>query len=67
MTELKAAEVEEMTRAGVISGGMIPKTETAIAAVRGGVRACTIVDGRVANAVLLELFTEHGAGSMIRA
>jgi len=67
VTELSAAEVEEMTRAGVISGGMIPKTETALKAVRGGVRACIIVDGRVPNAVLLELFTEHGAGSMIRA
>lgn len=67
VTELRADEVEEMTRAGVISGGMIPKTETALKAVRNGVRACTIVDGRVPNAVLLELFTDHGAGSMIRA
>lgn len=67
VTALSAAEVEQMTRDGVISGGMIPKTETALAAVRAGVRACTIVDGRVPNAVLLELFTDHGAGSMIRA
>lgn len=66
VTELTAAEVEEMTRAGTISGGMIPKTDTALKAVRNGVRACTIVDGRVPNAVLLELFTDHGAGSMIR-
>ncbi|WP_071673063.1 acetylglutamate kinase [Nioella nitratireducens] len=67
VTELTATEVEAMTAEGVIAGGMIPKTETAVKAVRGGVRACTIVDGRVANAVLLELFTDHGAGSMIRA
>jgi acetylglutamate kinase len=67
VTELKAADVEAMTESGVIAGGMIPKTETALAAVRNGVRACTIVDGRVPNAVLLELFTDHGAGSMIRA
>lgn len=67
VTALTAAEVEAMTADGTISGGMIPKTETAIQAVRGGVRACTIVDGRVPNAVLLELFTDHGAGSMIRA
>lgn len=66
VTALKADEVEEMTRTGIISGGMIPKTQTAVLAVRNGVRACTIVDGRVPNAVLLELFTEHGAGSMIR-
>ncbi len=67
VTELKAADVEAMTASGVIAGGMIPKTETALSAVRNGVRACTIVDGRVPNAVLLELFTDHGAGSMIRA
>jgi acetylglutamate kinase len=67
VTALSAAEVEAMTASGVIAGGMIPKTETALHAVRGGVRACTIVDGRVPNAVLLELFTDHGAGSMIRA
>ncbi|MFT6460083.1 acetylglutamate kinase [Pseudophaeobacter arcticus] len=67
VTELKAADVERLTAEGVIAGGMIPKTETALAAVRSGVRACTIVDGRVKNAVLLELFTDHGAGSMIRA
>jgi acetylglutamate kinase len=67
VTALSAAEVERMTAEGVIAGGMIPKTETALKAVRNGVRACTIVDGRVPNAVLLELFTDHGAGSMIRA
>ncbi|MBY4894712.1 acetylglutamate kinase [Rhodobacteraceae bacterium N5(2021)] len=67
VTELTTADIDAMTADGTIGGGMIPKTETAVAAVRAGVRACTIVDGRVANAVLLELFTEHGAGSMIRA
>jgi acetylglutamate kinase len=56
-----------MTADGTINGGMIPKTETAVWAVRNGTRAVTIVDGRVANACLLELFTDHGAGSMIRA
>lgn len=66
VTELKATDVETMTASGVIAGGMIPKTETALDAVRNGVRACTIVDGRVQNSVLLELFTDHGAGSMIR-
>lgn len=67
VTELTTADVEAMIKDGTIAGGMIPKTETAIQAVHAGVRACTIVDGRVPNAVLLELFTEHGAGSMIRA
>jgi acetylglutamate kinase len=67
MTELTALDVERMVSEGTIAGGMIPKVETAVRAVRAGVRACTIVDGRVANSVLLELFTDHGAGSMIRA
>lgn len=66
VTELTTADIDAMIADGTIAGGMIPKTETAVSAVRAGVRACIIVDGRVANAVLLELFTEHGAGSMIR-
>ncbi len=67
VTELRAADVEEMTKTGVIAGGMIPKTETALNAVRAGVRAAVILDGRSPNACLLELFTDHGAGSIIRA
>jgi acetylglutamate kinase len=60
------AEVREMIEDGTIAGGMIPKTETALKAIEDGVRGVVILDGRVANACLLELFTEHGAGSMIR-
>ena len=67
VTELTADQIREMTREGVIAGGMIPKTETALAAIEGGVRAVVILDGRAPNAVLLELYTEHGAGSLIRA
>lgn len=67
VTELTPEDVREMTEAGVIAGGMIPKTETALMAIEQGVRAVVIVDGRVPNACLLELFTEHGSGSMIRA
>ena len=67
MTQLSAADVERLTEEGVISGGMIPKTETALDAVRGGVRAVVIMDGRRPHALLLELFTAHGAGSLIRA
>ncbi len=66
VTELKTAQIREMTRTGVIAGGMIPKTETALDAIDGGVRAVVILDGRAPNACLLELFTEHGAGSLIR-
>ncbi len=67
MTELKAQQIRDLTIDGVIAGGMIPKTETALAAISGGVRAVVILDGRAPNACLLELFTEHGAGSLIRA
>jgi acetylglutamate kinase len=51
---------------GTIAGGMIPKTETALDAIKGGVRAVVILDGRAPNACLLELYTDHGAGSLIR-
>lgn len=67
VTELTADQIRQMTADGVIAGGMIPKTETALDAISSGVRAAVIVDGRVENACLLELFTEHGAGSIIRA
>lgn len=67
LTRLTPEQVEQLTKEGVISGGMIPKTETALQAIRGGVRAVVILDGRAPNAVLLELYTEHGAGSLIRA
>ena len=66
LTELTADQIIKMIRDGVIAGGMIPKTETAIKAVENGVRAVVILDGRSSNACLLELFTEHGAGSLIR-
>jgi len=66
VTELKAGQIREMTLEGTIAGGMIPKTETALDALHSGVRAVVILDGRAPNAVLLELFTEHGAGSLIR-
>jgi acetylglutamate kinase len=55
-----------MTAAGIIAGGMIPKTQTALDAIDGGVRAVVILDGRAPHAVLLELFTSHGAGTLIR-
>jgi len=66
LTEITAAQVKELTQNGTIAGGMIPKTETALDAIASGVRAVVILDGRAPHAVLLELFTEHGAGSLIR-
>jgi len=67
LTDLTADQVVAMTASGVIAGGMIPKTQTCLDALSGGVRAAVILDGRAPNACLLELFTEHGAGSIIRA
>jgi acetylglutamate kinase len=67
MTDLTAEDIRDMTEDGTIAGGMIPKTETALDAIARGVRAVVILDGRAPNACLLELFTEHGAGTLIRS
>ena len=66
VTQLTPDQVRGMIADGTIAGGMIPKTETALDAIEKGVRAVVILDGRLPNASLLELFTEHGAGSIIR-
>ncbi|WP_372839144.1 acetylglutamate kinase [Phaeovulum sp.] len=67
VTQMSPAEVHDMIADGTIAGGMIPKAETALKAIEDGVRAVVILDGRVSNACLLELFTDHGAGSLIRS
>ena len=67
VTAMTPEDVRAMIADGTIAGGMIPKTETALKAIEEGVRAVVILDGRVPNACLLELFTEHGAGSLIRS
>lgn len=66
LTSLSSQQIKDLTDSGVIAGGMIPKTQTALDALRDGVRAVVILDGRAPNACLLELYTEHGAGSLIR-
>ncbi|MGB0959008.1 MAG: acetylglutamate kinase [Halocynthiibacter sp.] len=66
VTELTASQIRTMTKDGTIAGGMIPKTQTALDAISGGVRAVVIQDGRAPNACLLELYTDHGVGSIIR-
>ena len=63
--ELSAGEARRLIADGTISGGMIPKVETCLKAVDGGVEAAVIVDGRVPHAILLELFTA-GVGTLIR-
>ena len=67
VTQLSPEQVRDLTARGVIAGGMIPKTETALLALEQGVRAVVILDGRSPKACLLELFTDHGAGSLIRS
>jgi acetylglutamate kinase len=64
--ELTASQAEALMADGTISGGMIPKVEHCLAAVRAGAEAAVILDGRVPHAILLELFTEQGAGTLIR-
>ncbi len=66
LTEIDLKIIPDLIADGTIAGGMIPKTETALAAMNDGVRAVVILDGRAPNACLLELFTDHGAGSLIR-
>src|SRR4051794_27828547 len=64
--EMTVAEVKAGIEAGWISGGMIPKVETCIYAIEKGVKAAVILDGRVPHAVLHELFTDGGAGTLVK-
>ncbi len=66
IAEMTVAEAKAGIEAGWISGGMIPKVETCIYAVEQGVKGAVILDGRVPHAVLRELFTEGGAGTLIK-
>jgi len=65
--QMTVAQARAAIDDGVATGGMIPKLETAIAAVEAGVEAVVILDGRRPHAMLVELFSEHGAGTLIRA
>jgi acetylglutamate kinase len=64
--DLTVEDARALIRDGTINGGMIPKIEGCIDVVNGGVEAVVIINGRVAHCVLLELLTEHGAGTMVR-
>jgi acetylglutamate kinase len=65
--ELSVSDARKLQAEGVIHGGMIPKVETCIAAIEAGADAAVILDGRAQHQILLELFTEHGTGTLIRA
>ena len=64
--EMSVADAHNRMADGTLTGGMIPKVETCIQAIDGGVGAAVIVDGRALHATLLEIFTAHGSGTMIR-
>ena len=67
LTDLDPARINKLQQDGTITGGMIPKLETCIHAVENGVDAAVILDGRVPHAMLLEIFTRRGAGTLVRA
>jgi len=67
LTGLDAADVDKLIDDGTIHGGMLPKISCALSAVNCGVKAAHIIDGRVAHAVLVELFTDEGVGTLIRS
>ena len=67
LTGLQPGQVDQLIADGTISGGMLPKVRCALEAVKAGVRAAHIVDGRVEHAVMLELFTDEGVGTLIKS
>jgi acetylglutamate kinase len=67
LTDLRPADIALLAQDGTISGGMIPKLETCVHAVEAGCEAAVVLDGRVPHAMLLEIFTSRGAGTLIRA
>ena len=67
LTGLNASDVDRLIADGTIHGGMLPKIACALSAVNSGVKAAHIINGRVAHAVLVELFTDEGVGTLIRA
>ncbi len=66
LTDLTPADITRLTAEGTISGGMIPKLETCVHAVEAGCEAAVVLDGRVPHAMLIEVFTARGAGTLIR-
>ena len=66
LTDLDATRIAALKADGTIAGGMIPKVETCVQAIEAGVDAAVILDGRVPHAILLEIFTRRGAGTLVR-
>ena len=66
IAEMTGAQAQSNIQNGTIKDGMVPKVETCLKAVNEGVKAAVILDGRVPHALILEIFTEHGVGTLIR-
>ena len=66
ISEINTAEANELINNQIIHGGMIPKMKTCINAINNGVRAVVIIDGRKPHSILFELFSDQGAGTLIR-
>ena len=66
IAELTPADIARLRAEGTVSGGMIPKLETCVAALEAGCEAAAVIDGRLRHAMLLEFFTEAGAGTLVR-
>ncbi len=67
LTGISAARIRELMADGTISGGMLPKIGSALEAVERGVKRAHIIDGRVEHALLLEMFTDEGVGTLIES
>jgi acetylglutamate kinase len=65
LSEIKAGDVDDMIEQGIINGGMIPKIQCCVQAIAGGVGKVHIIDGRLPHAILLEIFTDEGIGTMV--
>jgi len=65
IAHLQTTEVDGLKRAGIVEQGMIPKIDSAVAAIKAGVEKVSFVDGRVPHAVLLEIFTDEGVGTEV--
>ena len=66
LTDLTVSQVKALMKDGTITGGMIPKLETCVESLEAGVEAAVILDGRVPHALLLEIFTARGVGTIVR-
>ena len=63
--QVRASEIPGLIKDGVIKGGMIPKIDCAVEAVRSGVRSTVILDGRIPHSILIELLSDEGAGTLL--